>query len=138
MHGDNKVRHLLLRKSHHPRFEQSHSHPQWTNATGHYFTNVSIWVTSRTWWRSLIEKFGWRTRSSTVRRSHACFFIVRAQLSNWTSTVPRHMLQYGRNKQQHLRVIHIHEQIYANLDDTDDEFFFLYRNNSILGWDCTM
>ena len=24
------------------------------------------------------------------------------------------------------------------LDDTDDEFFVLYRNNSILGWDCTM
>ena len=56
MHGDNKVLHLLLRKSHHTRFEQSHSHPQWTNAIGHYFRNVSIWVTSRTWWRSLIEK----------------------------------------------------------------------------------
>ena len=24
------------------------------------------------------------------------------------------------------------------LDETDDEFFVLYRNNSILGWDCTM
>ena len=24
------------------------------------------------------------------------------------------------------------------LDDTDDEFFVLYTNNSILGWDCTM
>ena len=41
------------------------------------------------------------------------FFNVRAQFSNRTRTVPRHMLQYGRNKQQQLRVIHIHERIYA-------------------------
>ena len=41
------------------------------------------------------------------------FFTVRAQLSNRTRRVPRHMLQHGRNKQQQLRDIHIHERIYA-------------------------
>ena len=42
-----------------------------------------------------------------------CFFNVRAQFPNRTRTVPRHMLQYGRNKQQQLRVIYIHERIYS-------------------------
>ena len=49
------------------------------------------------------------------------FFNVRAQFPNRTRTVPRHMLQYGRNKQQQLRLIHIHERIAMII------FFVLYK-----------
>ena len=50
-----------------------------------------------------------------------CFFNVRAQFPNRTRTVPRHMLQYGRNEQQQLRFIHIHERIAMII------FFVLYK-----------
>ena len=77
-----------------------------------------------------VVEFGWRTRDLRRFGDHM-FYIVRAQLSNWTSTVPRHMLQYDRNKQQQFRVIRIHERIYAWLYKDTDVYSFCSFSNII-------